>query len=436
MSEVCAEAWSPDSSVSAEGQVSDDANIDVETILSDDKISGVFDSSSSLFDTSQEFHEDVNNNIQCSKQEMILDDTFVDMINETYEQMMKTQVSNNKAPEPSLQSNLAWQGPLAKSSPKSVTVRHIPRNTHQDQVQVHNTTNVIKIAPKSEVHQFLTSLVFKPVSAGILSHPSCGKIFTKQTNLAGQPTSSQVSGPMSFTWKGFQGGLQRNIKEMNQEPLPLTQGGVQALPDWFSTLNIRQNPRTCVLSRKPSLGNYQYLTRGVPTAKPQRSVVSLFKPVHKSLPPIIITKPPVKYWRNRDSEYLLPRKPKKVLKQKFLRQFIAKPKKIPAVSPSGWVTKEDPVKEKKNQVERERRWELAMYREELKKMLPSIREMEKVPTVLVIGAARDHCVKIQMELNELEVTRKMEETRKEDLSWKLARLQYQMTRGHVFSRIS
>ena len=64
-------------------------------------------------------------------------------------------------------------------------------------------------------------------------------------------------------------------------------------------------------------------------------------------------------------------------------------------SPSGWITKEDPTKEKKNEQERNRRGELAMYRDELRKMLPQTHGVEKVATVTVLEMARDYCVALQ-----------------------------------------
>ena len=66
--------------------------------------------------------------------------------------------------------------------------------------------------------------------------------------------------------------------------------------------------------------------------------------------------------------------------------------------PSGWVTKEDPLKEKKNQLERDRRGELAMYRDKLKKMLPQTQEGEKVATVTVLERTRDYCLFLQQQV--------------------------------------
>ena len=62
---------------------------------------------------------------------------------------------------------------------------------------------------------------------------------------------------------------------------------------------------------------------------------------------------------------------------------------------SGWVTKDDPVKEMKNEQERIRRGELAKYRENVKNMLPQLRELDKVATVTILEVAKVHCLELQ-----------------------------------------
>ena len=39
-----------------------------------------------------------------------------------------------------------------------------------------------------------------------------------------------------------------------------------------------------------------------------------------------------------------------------------------------------------------------MYREKLKEMLPSTNDVDKVPTVNILGAAIDYCIEIQDEV--------------------------------------
>jgi len=75
---------------------------------------------------------------------------------------------------------------------------------------------------------------------------------------------------------------------------------------------------------------------------------------------------------------------------------------------SGWVTKEDPVKDMKNEQERMRRSELAKYRENVKNMLPHIRELDKVATVDILEMAKVYCLQLQNWASETEWERKLE----------------------------
>merc|ERR1712129_421993 len=93
------------------------------------------------------------------------------------------------------------------------------------------------------------------------------------------------------------------------------------------------------------------------------------------------------------------------------------------------VTKEDPTKEKKNEQERNRRGTLAMYMDELRKMLPQIQGVEKVPNFTVLEMAREHCVVLQHRVDVLQTVVQMEEDRNEWLKRMLelmsATVQYQ-----------
>merc|ERR1719431_1480348 len=75
---------------------------------------------------------------------------------------------------------------------------------------------------------------------------------------------------------------------------------------------------------------------------------------------------------------------------------------------SGWVTKEDPVKDMKNEQERIRRSELAKYRENVKNMLPHLSELEKVATVDILEMAKVYCLQLQSWASETEWERKLE----------------------------
>ena len=54
---------------------------------------------------------------------------------------------------------------------------------------------------------------------------------------------------------------------------------------------------------------------------------------------------------------------------------------------------------KKNEVERERRLEMSIYRENLRKMLPRTKHTVKVPSVVILDAAKEYCEKIQTEVS-------------------------------------
>jgi len=73
-----------------------------------------------------------------------------------------------------------------------------------------------------------------------------------------------------------------------------------------------------------------------------------------------------------------------------------------------WVSKEDPVKEMKNEQERMRRSELAQYRENVKNMLPHISELDKVATVDILEMAKVYCLQLQNWASETEWEWKLE----------------------------
>ena len=71
-------------------------------------------------DMDQNYVDANNNNQSCKKEEVILDNSFEDMINDTYENMMQAQKVKSSAtsviqPLPEFCSS---QGPIARSSPK------------------------------------------------------------------------------------------------------------------------------------------------------------------------------------------------------------------------------------------------------------------------------------------------------------------------------
>jgi len=66
------------------------------------------------------------------------------------------------------------------------------------------------------------------------------------------------------------------------------------------------------------------------------------------------------------------------------------------------------VKEMKNEQERIRRSELAKYRENVKNMLPHIRELDKVATVDILEMAKVYCLQLQNWASETEWEWKLE----------------------------
>jgi len=92
------------------------------------------------------------------------------------------------------------------------------------------------------------------------------------------------------------------------------------------------------------------------------------------------------------------------------------------ISPRGWIKREDPVKMKKNEVERKRRLLVAAYREKLRKMVPRTRTVKKAGFVVILQAAQDFSLKLQSQLSCLEMIKEREKTRNKILAWRLANL--------------
>ena len=67
-------------------------------------------------------------------------------------------------------------------------------------------------------------------------------------------------------------------------------------------------------------------------------------------------------------------------------------------APSSWRVREDPVKMKKNEQERERRLEMAVYRESIRKMLPRTKYVKKVSSAVILQAAKDYCQSLQSQV--------------------------------------
>ena len=201
------------------------------------------------------------------------------------------------------------------------------------------------------------------------------------------PSRSSLPEPRSYTWKGLQGGLQKNSVVKLKES-----ASTSSLATWPTPFKISQPVRK--LMPKPILSfNQPSFKRGVSVRPNNR--VSLLKSV-----PTIITKDPLTFQLDHhlSSLDLSPVK-HTVYKPKTLKLKVVKEEELPVISPSGWVTREDPSKMKKNEVERERRLEMAIYRENLRQILPRTKHTVKVASVVILDAAKDYCEKIQAEVS-------------------------------------
>merc|ERR1719347_2400447 len=92
--------------------------------------------------------------------------------------------------------------------------------------------------------------------------------------------------------------------------------------------------------------------------------------------------------------------------------------------PFSWRSREDPVKIKKNELEKVRRLEMAVYRENLRIMLPRTKYVKKVSSLVILKAAKDYCEDLQYQLRILEARKRKEESIHTILTWKLTNMKY------------
>jgi len=146
-----------------------------------------------------------------------------------------------------------------------------------------------------------------------------------------------------------------------------------------------------------------------------RGGISILKPVSPTSqePSLNITPVKAAQKHSKDARHqIMERKAMKnqTKKQRILGRLVTLPgAESQVTSPSGWVTKEDPLKEVKNQQERDRRGQLAMYREKLRKVLPQTQGVEKVATVTVLEMAREFCGQLRLQVDQLETEQQEEE---------------------------
>jgi len=342
---------------------------------------------------------DANNNNQFCKKEVTLDNSFEDMINDTYESMMQTQKGTPTSvsqPPPDFPPS---QGPIARSSPKVKKFKHIHPKPQQAGSGI-----LVQVPPNS------SRLPSQKVTK--IPHPSPVKMITMHSFLS----RSALSEPRSYTWRGLLGGLQRNKAVKQREA-----ASSSSLVTWPTPLTVSQPGRK--LMPKPTLSINQPLFKRLVSVRPNNRV-SLLKSVPTRINKDLSTFQ-LDHHLDLSSLDLSPVK-HTVYKPKTIKLKVVKEEKLPVISPSGWVTREDPSRMKKNEVERERRLEMAIYRENLRKMLPRTKHTVKVPSVVILDAAKEYCEKIQTELHELELVKLEEERRQEILTWRLARIKCQL----------
>jgi len=321
--------------------------------------------------------DDVCYNIESKKGGISLDKSFEDMINETYEAMMKNrQLKTNKAAPVMSPLTLAQLGsvdvdPLARSSPK--------------------VTKLKLIKPKLE-----PSLTFSPHFPRVLVNTQAElKKIHSPSMLIPPPLNSlvQMSSPQqnpppfiprSYTWSGLD-GLQLNP-------------------------TLKHSPST--LGAKSGVG-----CSGHEVAR--HSLVTPTAGRRKLLPKPILS-------INQNHTTMIPRDSFKIEivetedtpKIEVLGQERKLELEFPIIT-SSWSAREDPVKRKKNEQERERRLEMAVYRESLRKMLPRTQFVQKVSSAAILQAAKDHCQGLQSQMLILESMKLKEERRQKILTWRL-----------------
>jgi len=339
----------------------------------------------------------INNN---EKGGISLDKSFEDKINETYEMMMKNrQVNTNKAPVMYplgvAQSGSVDVNPLARSSPKVTKFQLIKPK------QEPSLKTSLKIILKAEPLKIQSPSKLTPLGSSVVK--------MEISSLQHYPTPFT---PRSYTWSGL--------------------NGLQLNPAW------KNSPQT--LSAKAGVG---YLGSEVATHSLVRPVAAGRRLLPKSILSInqnsnskrIFNKQSVKF--SPYSQNTFPPTTMIPMDSGLFKIEIVKTEETPKIEvvgqeqklelkfpimPSSWSARDDPVKMKKNEQERERRLEMAVYRESLRKMLPRTQFVKKVSSAVILQAAKDHCQSLQSQMQILESMKLMEEGRKKILIWRLTDL--------------
>jgi len=256
-------------------------------------------------------------------------------------------------------------------------------NNNSQPLQTHNAQS-----SKDENYQGFTEICVKT---------------SPQRPMLTKPCYSQdclVLKPGSYTWKGYS-GLHMNSTEV-----------VSELPSFEPELNSN-----------------------LTTNRRAKQEISFISNINDSLPPSVAGSQelfasnmeiPTNYFLHQSSNSSI---------------VDAGPLECEVYGPSGMVSVGSPamkkrsVKEKGRRREKERRMELAMQRENLRRLLPRINKIERIPTLTVLTTAREYCLNLELKFNELEAE-KLEQIRKhETLVWILTTIKFQIKLRKVLQEL-
>jgi len=317
-----------------------------------------------------------NNNVYV-KQQLELDESFEQKMNEVYEGMIKQKKKSVQfhCTEKILnRSNFylvnSQQSPIARSSPIRVKV-----GSEQTEPQVCLSNN--QNCKNKNLNTFIV------------------------TKLVNSKKKCSVLATGSYIWKGF-GGLQKNRGSLisNLSHFESKMGRNFRI----STPKIRTKKQVS-LSERPvnfttSFNHYQ-----------QSNVCKT-----KSCAPVIPNiKGPKLRSQYEEIKYFLP----------LASKGLVHARRMPVYDPSVVLKKKSEELQKKSEVEKERRMELAKHRENLRRLVPSTK-YRKVTSLAVLDAAREYCLEIQNQCSELMAEKLEQERKRESLLWTFTKLKFQL----------
>jgi len=338
-----------------------------------------------------------------------LDKSFEDMINETYETMMKNrQLKTNEAPvmNPFVFAKIGCVDvhPLAPKLTKLKLIK--PKLEPSLNISPHSPR--ILINTQAEPSKIQSPSMFTPFSSSVI-----------RMQMSSLEQNPQPFLHRSYTWSGLD-GLQ---PKPTLKHIPTTHG---AKPEvGYSSSEVAKHS---FVKPVASAGRRKLLP------KPALSINQ-----NQSYPKRGFNKPSIKFSPCSPNTWpptataIIPRdsglykfesvKTEDTSKIEVLGQEKKLELKFPII-PSSWSAREDPVKMKKNEQERERRLEMAVYRERLRNMLPRTQFVKKVSSAVILQAAKDHCQNLQSQLHILESIKQIEERKQKILTLRLSDVNY------------